>query len=303
MVDPHNGHVGAFASGTFRAYAHRGGGRESPENSLAAFRHATELGFTHLETDIRPTRDGVAVVHHDARLERTTDGHGLVRHRTWREIRSVRLSDGTTPLRLEELLEEFPDAHVTIDAKEAGSVVALIDAVRRSAAAGRVCVGSFSARRLSRVRRLLPPGTESSAHPWEVVALRASPLALPRPRLLTRSVVGMCHPVAPFDRRTPPVDRAGTGDRVRGRGCRCSPLALPRAHRIQVPLRALGLPLMGPGFVTRAHRQGLAVDVWTVDDASDMHRLLDMGVDGIMTDSPSVLRSVLEARDLWPGVR
>ncbi|MEY5059670.1 MAG: hypothetical protein RJA51_1417 [Actinomycetota bacterium] len=295
--------MGTSAFGAFRAYAHRGGSHESPENSLAAFRHATALGFAYLETDIRPTRDGVAMVHHDAHLERTTDGRGLVRDRTWQEMRSVRLSDGTTPLRLEELLEEFPDAHLTVDAKETGSVVALIDAVRRSSASDRVCVSSFSARRLIRARRLLPPGTESSAHPWEVLALSASPSRLPRPRLVTRSVVGMCHPEASFDRRTPPVDRAGTGERVRGRVCRCSPLALPRAHRVQVPLRALGLPLMGPGFVTRAHRQGLAVDVWTVDDASDMHRLLDMGVDGIMTDSPSVLRAVLESRAQWPSVR
>ena len=247
--------MGTFATGAFRAYAHRGGGRESPENSLAAFRHATALGFTYLETDIRPTRDGVAVVHHDARLERTTDGHGLVRDRTWQEMRSVRLNDGSTPLRLEELLEEFPDAHLTVDAKEAGSVVAMTDAIRRSTASDRVCVGSFSARRLIRARRLLPPGTESSAHPWEVLALRAGPSRL------------------------------------------------PRAHRVHVPLRAFGIALVEPGFLARAHRAGLAVDVWTVDDAAEMHRLLDLGVDGIMTDSPSVLRSVLEDRAQWPAVR
>ena len=259
MVNPHNELMGTFATGAFRPYAHRGGGRESPENSLAAFRHATALGFRHLETDIRPTRDGVAVVHHDARLERTTDGRGLVRDRTWQEMRSVRLNDGTTPLRLEELLEEFPDAHVTVDAKEAGSVVALADAVRRSTASDRVCVSSFSARRLIRARRLLPPGTESSAHPWEVFALRASPSRAAWP--------------------------------------------LPRAHRVQVPLHAFGFAIVEPGFVARAHRAGIAVDVWTVDDAAEMHRLLDLGVDGIMTDSPSVLRAVLESRAQWHPVR
>ena len=259
MVNPHNELMGTFATGAFRPYAHRGGSRESPENSLAAFRHATTLGYRYLETDIRPTRDGVAVVHHDAHLERTTDGRGLVRDRTWQEMRSVRLNDGTTPLRLEELLEEFPDAHVTVDAKEAGSVVALADAVRRSTASDRVCVSSFSARRLIRARRLLPPGTESSAHPWEVLALRASPSGAAWP--------------------------------------------LPRSQRVHVPLRALGFALVEPGFLARAHRAGLAVDVWTVDDAAEMHRLLDLGVDGIMTDSPGVLRAVLEARAQWDSVR
>jgi glycerophosphoryl diester phosphodiesterase len=235
---------------TFRAYAHRGGGLEAPENSLAAFRRATDLGFTYLETDIRPTRDGVAVVHHDALLERTTDSRGRVRDLTWRQMRSVRLSDGSTPLRLEELLEEFPGAHVTVDAKEDGSVLALADAVRRSAASSRICVASFSARRLARARRALPADTESAAHPWEVLALRAWP--------------------------------------------RLS--ALPRAQRVQVPMRALGVSLVAPDFIARAHRLGLAIDVWTVDDPVQMRLLLDMGVDGIMTDSPSVLREVLESR-------
>ena len=241
----------------FRAYAHRGGAREAPENSLAAFRHAASLGFTHLETDVRPTRDGVAVLHHDADLDRTTDARGPVRERTWSQVRSARLADGSAPLRLEELLEEFPDAHLNIDVKEPGSVVALVDAVRRSGAQARVCVTSFSARRLERARRLLPPGTESSAHPWEVLALRALP-------------------------------------RLRG---------LPGVHRVQVPTRALGVALAEPGFIARAHGLGLAVDVWTVDDPAEMEYLLDLGVDGIMTDSPTVLREVLSRRRAEPGIR
>ena len=243
-----------FAGTSFRAYAHRGGAREATENSLTAFRQAAALGFTHLETDVRPTRDGVAVLHHDADLGRTTDGKGKVRDHTWRQIRSVRLADGSTPLRLEELLEDLPDAHVNVDVKEEGSVVALAEAVRRSNAASRVCVTSFSARRLTRARHLMPPGTESSAHPWEVLNL----WALPRPR------------------------------------------PLPHVSRVQVPVRALGVTLVDPGFLARAHGIGLAVDVWTVDDPGEMRRLLDLGVDGIMTDSPRVLRAVLEERRRAP---
>lgn len=242
----HNGVMDRAPTG-FRAFAHRGGAREAPENSLAAFSRAAGLGFIHLETDVRPTRDGVAVLHHDATLDRTTDGRGAVRNLTWRDICAVRMEDGSTPLRLEELLEELPHAHITIDAKEAGSVVALVEAVRRCRAVDRICVTSFSARRLQRARRLLPPHTESSAHPWEVLALRA----LPRD------------------------------------------LALPRVQRVQVPVQSLGFTLVEPGFIARAHRLGLAVDVWTVDDPLEMRRLLALGVDGIMTDSPSVLREVL----------
>ena len=174
--------MGRSPRADFRAYAHRGGALEATENSLAAFRQAAALGFTYLETDVRPTRDGVAVLHHDADLTRTTDGSGKVRDHTWQQLRSVRLADGSAPLRLEELLEDLPDAHVNVDVKEEGSVIALAEAVRRSNAASRVTVTSFSARRLSRARHLMPPGTESSAHPWEVLTLRA----LPRPRPLPR---------------------------------------------------------------------------------------------------------------------
>lgn len=248
--DRENGVMGDSPGATFRAYAHRGGAREATENSLAAFRQSVELGFTYLETDVRPTRDGVAVLHHDATLDRTTTGAGKVRDRTWQQLRTLRLADGSTPLRLEELLEEFPHAFLNVDAKEAGSVVALAEAIRRSNAAPRVCVTSFSARRLSRARQLMPVGTESSAHPWEVLGLRALPRARP----------------------------------------------LPHVSRVQVPVRALGVTIVEPHFLARAHRLGLAVDVWTVDDPREMHRMLDLGVDGIMTDSPRVLRGVLDER-------
>jgi glycerophosphoryl diester phosphodiesterase len=240
----------------FRAYAHRGGSQEAPENSLTAFTRAWDQGFVHFETDVRPTRDGVAVLHHDATLDRTTDAKGRVRDLTWSQVRRARHVDGTTPLRLEDLLEAFPHAHVTLDAKEAGSVPVIVDTVMRTRAASRICVASFSARRITRARRLLPPGTESAAHPWEALALRT----LPR--------------VA----------------------------ALPRVHRIQVPERALGVRFAEAAFIRRAHDRGLAVDFWTVNDPVRMEALLDLGVDGIMTDSPGDLRQVLLRRGMWDSV-
>lgn len=249
------------ASPGFRAYAHRGGAHEAPENSLTAFRRASELGYVHLETDVRPTRDGVAVLHHDAGLDRTTDSRGPVRQRSWRELASVRLADGSTPLRLEELLEDIPTAHLNIDVKESGSVIAVADALRRTQAWGRVCVTSFSARRLGRARRMMPPNAESSAHPWEVLALRALPRRVALPGIT----------------------------------------ALPRVQRVQVPVRAFGVTLAEPGFIRRAQARGLAVDVWTVNDRPSMEALLDLGVDGIMTDAPTVLREVLVARGSWPA--
>lgn len=67
----------------------------------------------------------------------------------------------------------------------------------------------------------------------------------------------------------------------------------------QVPVRQGPLTVVTKGFVERAHRLGIHVHVWTIDDPKEMHRLLDLGVDGIMTDRPMVLREVFEERGIW----
>lgn len=235
-----------------RAYAHRGGAAEAVENSPGAFTAAVALGYRYLETDVRPTSDGVAVVHHDATLDRTTDLSGPVRRRGWNDVRRAHLADGSSPWRLEDLLDAFPGAHVNIDVKEDAVVSPALDAIGRCRAWHRVCITSFSTSRLASVRRQTPRWVETSAGPREVLQHR----------------VGW-----PSNAR-------------RGR--------LP--HRLQVPDRR---PWTDATFVERARRRGLAVDVWTVDNPDDMHRLLDMGVDGIMTDAPTVLRGVLIDRGLW----
>ena len=67
----------------------------------------------------------------------------------------------------------------------------------------------------------------------------------------------------------------------------------------QVPTHAVRRTLVDRRFVDAAHRRGLQVHVWTIDAAAEMERLLDVGVDGIMTDSPAVLKEVLERRHAW----
>lgn len=247
----------------FRPYAHRGGPEAATENSPAAFAAAVALGYRFLETDVRPTRDGVAVVHHDATLDRTTDLSGPVRARSWAEVRRATFPVGGSPLRLEELLDTFPESYVNVDVKESAVVAPTLDAVRRTGAWHRVCVTSFSTARLAAVRRATPSWVETAAGPREVVAhrigLTGSPSLVPRRRS-----------------------------------------GIPRLpHRLQVPHRLRGRSLVDAAFVRRAHARGLAVDVWTVNDPADMERLLDLEVDGIMTDAPTLLRDVLRARGRW----
>lgn len=237
------------------AFAHRGGAGDWPENTMPAFEHAVALGYRYLETDVHATADGVLLAFHDERLDRVTDHSGLIGDLPYAEVARARVG-GTEPIPLlEDLLGSFPDAHVNIDPKHDDSVGPLADAIERTAAVHRVCVGSFSDARLRRLRLRLGPRLCTSMGPREVARLRLDALS------------GRVHP---------------------------SPAAC-----VQVPESFRGVTVTNRAVVRAAHRAGLQVHVWTVDDPVAMERLLDLGVDGIMTDRPAVLRGVLESRGQW----
>ncbi|MEI2698904.1 MAG: glycerophosphodiester phosphodiesterase [Microthrixaceae bacterium] len=240
------------------AVAHRGGTEAAPENSVAAFSAAVSVGFTHLETDVHLSADGVLVAFHDDVLDRVTDGSGAISEMTWDQIGSVRIGAAEPIPRLEELLEAFPDAWFNVDPKADDSVVALVRVLRQQRAVERVCIGAFSDRRLRRMRELAGASLCTSAGPREIAALTAAA-------------------------------RLGRGAGLLGGAYQC----------VQVPVRHKGVEIVTPAFISAAHDSGKPVHVWTIDDPTEMHRLLDMGVDGIMTDRPSTLRSVLEERGEW----
>ena len=79
------------------------------------------------------------------------------------------------------------------------------------------------------------------------------------------------------------------------------PIAAPAAQMLQVPPSWKGVPVVVPSFLRAAHRFGLPVQVWTVNEGAEMVRLLDMGVDGLMTDRPTLLRDLLRKRGEWHG--
>lgn len=242
------------------AFAHRGGPAGGPENSLLAIDAALALGYRYVETDVQATADGVLVAFHDRTLERMTDRVGMLARLPFREVTAARLAGGERIPRFEEILGTWPELRVNIEPKHDAAVGPLVEVIRRLDAVDRVCVGSFSHRRTVRVRAALGPRLCTSATPREVAALRAAAWSLP----------------AALIRR-----------------------AVPGAACVQVPVRAGRIPLVDRRFLATAHRLGLPVHVWTVNEEPEMHRLLDLGVDGLMSDVPAVLRSVLEARDQW----
>lgn len=244
-------------------FAHRGGALESPENTRAAFSHARELGYRYMETDVHATSDGVVVIIHDPDLDRTADRPGRVGELPWSEVRRARLPGDQTILRLDEVLDEWPELRWNIDTKHDAVVEPLAEVLTAAGAVGRVCITSFSDRRLARVRRLLGPTVCTGTGPAGIAALRLASAA----------------PLGPL---TGLARRAwdGTG-------------------ATQVPTRQGPIPVTDRRFVDFAHANHLAVHVWTIDDAATMDGLLDLGVDGLMTDRPSVLRDVLIRRGQW----
>jgi glycerophosphoryl diester phosphodiesterase len=240
-----------------RAFAHRGGALEADENTMAAFAHAAGLGYGYLETDVRASRDGVAVVFHDATLERMTGDPHRIEALTWGELSCVRTRIGHALPRLDELLDAFPNMRINIDPKSDDVVEPMAEAIRRCDAVGRVCVGSFDERRTARARARLGEAMCWSPSHGGVARLWLAGFHLP---------VG------------------STG-----------------FPAVQVPPRHYGIPVVTRRFVSAAHARGIEVHVWTVDEAEEMSRLLALGVDGLMTDRPSLLKQVLVERGQWHG--
>jgi len=249
-------------------FAHRGGAAVAPENTVFAFTRAfKEAGFRHLETDVHLTRDGELVTLHDPTLERTTDGVGLVRGHTLQEIRRLDAghrftSDGETyPFRgmgitiptLEEVLAIDPEVRVNIEIKE------------RDPAALRAVWGFIQHHRV--YDRVLV----ASEHAPVVAAFRE----LSKGRVATS---------------------AGSREILRfwlSTRLRLGPRRRPAFDALQVPARHGPLTVVDPALVANAHRHGLHVHVWTIDDEDEMRRLLALGVDAVMTDHPQRLAAVL----------
>lgn len=264
-----------YLAGAPLLIAHRGGARLAPENTLTAFRQAIDWwGSDILELDVQPTRDGEAVVLHDATVDRTTEGRGSAIELSLREIRALdagyRFSpDGgaSFPYRgagvvvptLEEVLEAFPAHRINVEIKDGRAGPRVREVVAAARAEGRVLVAAGKREDRSAFERF--PGATSAAE--EEI------------------------------RRFYQLHRLRLGRLYR-----------PLVDALQVPLWHEEREIPDARFVRDAHALNLAVHVWTVDGEEDMRRLLGWGVDGIITDRPDRLARVLHeqtGRPLPPG--
>jgi glycerophosphoryl diester phosphodiesterase len=263
-----------FASADPLVFAHRGGSALAPENTLAAFDRAVAMGVDGLELDVRLSRDGVVVVHHDRLLGRTTNLSDAVDGQTAAELARADAGfhfDGTHgfPCRglgigvpaLQTVLQRYRDVRVIIELKlnDAGLARAVIEIVRQQDAVDRVCLGSFGLRAL-RAARIIAPEVATSAAREEVRWA------------LYRSWFHW------------PVSRVGYDG-------------------YQIPEFSGSTRVVSPRFVAGARRAGLGVQVWTVDEEADARRLLSWGVNALITDRPDVILAVTRrgSKAITPG--
>ena len=232
------------------------------ENTLAAFERAYARGFRYFETDVHATRDGVLVACHDRTLRRVAGERARIQALDWSEISRIPVVDEPLPL-LRDLLATFPDVRFNIDPKSDAAVRPLVEALEAAGTFERVCIASFSDRRLRWVRAALGARVCTAAGPRELRTATyqvagSKPLVLPGvdvlqiPRLLTRS--------------------------------------RPTAWR-------------GPrtGLVEAAQRVGIPVHVWTVNDEREMDDLLTRGVDGVMSDDLAALARAFSRHGWTPA--
>lgn len=138
------------------AFAHRGGS-SADENGLAAFGRAARMGFRYIETDVRATRDGIPFIFHDKRLGRMTGCNRALHDLKASEVRRLSLPRGEPIPTLRETLEAFPNLRFNLDLKEDAAVEPVAKVLEGIKAQLRVCVTSFSERRVAMVRRRLGP--------------------------------------------------------------------------------------------------------------------------------------------------
>ncbi|MBI4546425.1 MAG: glycerophosphodiester phosphodiesterase [Ignavibacteriae bacterium] len=241
--------------------AHRGASAHAPENTLASFKKAVELGADILELDVHQTRDSQLVVIHDNDVDRTTNGNGKIKDLTYAQLQqldagswfSSQFKGEKIPL-LKEVIELSPDSlTLLVELKEGSGYYPnieerLVNLLRQQNVTHRVILKSFEDAILNRFRELAPE--------------------IPRLKIV--------------------VAELSFFNLVIERGIQSGTILDDSVHYLQV--HWLGAT---KHFIDKAHRLGYKVFAWDVNDADRMKELINKGIDGIETDYPDVLKTVL----------
>jgi glycerophosphoryl diester phosphodiesterase len=251
--------------GEFARVGHRGAAALAPENTLRSLELAVELGCDMLEFDVFALADGTLVLAHSNDMREVTHGRarGRVRRRTLAAVRRVAPDLPTLDEALAFLAARFPDVGLQLDLKRPGVEEGVVSALKSHGVLERSWISGFDARSLRRVAAIEP--------------------RLPRSYTLPRDRFGI-------SKRGPlaPVVRGGLAS-IGASLPRRLPLLLSRARASAVTLH---YSVASAAAICRAHELGAAVYVWTVDDVTLAKRLIEAGVDGIITNDPRIFASL-----------
>ncbi len=255
------------------AIAHRGGSALRPENTALAFDHAVALGADWLECDVHLSRDGEAIVIHDATLERTTDATGVVADFTADALARVDAgaqygADHERPYRgrgigvptLGFLLQRYSSHPFIVEIKGDRPEVAdrALAVIRQAGAEDRVVVAGFDQGVMAHVRRVAPHLPTSASRQEVEAALQRAALSM---------------------------EPLQTGYAV-----------------LQVPFRFRGVPVLTEALVREARRAGVPVHSWIVDQPEDLQTIVGWGVVGLISDRPDLaIHAAREANAMRPS--
>ena len=263
---------GAFEADRPLNIAHRGGALEAPENTVHAFQHAVDAGADALELDVWLTADGHLVAIHDETVDRTTDGNGKVSEITLEEIQSLDAAWDWNPndenepplrgkgIRIPALQEVFEDF----------PDIPLIIELKTKDPAAVSQLGNLIRKHDAQDRVIA-----ASFHQKTIRAFREQ-----FPEILTS---------AGKDEITNfyILQRIGLHGTLR-----------PFAHSFQLPEYHGNTHLLSNSMLRAMRSSGIDVHVWTINETDDLHRMLDLGVDGIITDRPAKLNRLLKEHQL-----
>ena len=234
----------------FIPFAHRGGSYDFCENTLDAFNNSINLGYRHIETDVRHTKDNKLIIFHDPDLKRILGLDAKIENLNYEELKNIPLIKGGYIPKLTEVLEQFPDTRFNVDLKIKGLERAVANIIDSHDAYERICIASFNTGSLRAFKKIRNQACISMGI-LDVIFLK-----------LFKCLIST-------------VD--------------C----------IQIPLHWKGIKVLNNNLIKTAHLKGLKVHVWTINSQETMESLINMNVDGIMTDDAVLLKKVCSKANLF----